>query len=258
MSACAVCGGSNREERKGRCGVRDSGSEGARGVDAEGDQAEANQAGGSLGRALRRQRSRWVRLTGSQRLRRVLVYGLAPMLLLLGLPLVMGASTDDQLSLCPADGAATVESVPTMLDDSGAVQKIDLTDQAAIGLIIFADKTNPSGPVDLRLQMGSLMRGLHQVAVCFPQIKTIRADLMAPGERRHDEYGNAIAGSEVAVVSLRVTADDLRAFRQNFEWESYPVYAANRYARAINVSLTDVWHRELEMEEESGDFVSSL
>jgi len=257
MSACAACGGSNREGRKGRCGVRDSGSGGARGAVAEGDQAEANDAGGSLGRALRRQRSRWVRLTGLQRIRRALVFGLAPMLLL-GLPLVMGASTDDQNSLCPADGAASVESVPAMLDDSGAVEKIDLTDQLAIGVTIFADKTNPRGPVDLRLQMGSLMRGLHQVAVCFPQIKTIRADLMAPRESRHDEYGNAIAGTEVAVVSLRVTADDLRAFKQNFEWESYPVYAANRYARAINVSLMDVWHRELEMEEESGDFVSSV
>jgi hypothetical protein len=102
MSACAACGGSNREGRKGRCGVRDSGSGGARGAVAEGDQAEANDAGGSLGRALRRQRSRWVRLTGLQRIRRALVFGLAPMLLL-GLPLVMGASTDDQNSLCPAE-----------------------------------------------------------------------------------------------------------------------------------------------------------
>jgi hypothetical protein len=151
-----------------------------------------------------------------------------------------------------------VESLPALLDDSGAVQKIDLTEQAVIGVVIFADRLNPTGPVDLRLQMGSLMRGLHQVAVCFPKVKTIRVDLMARGERLHDEYGNQLAGSEVPVVSLRVTADDLRAFKQNFEWESYPVYAANRYARAINLSLTDTWHRELEMEEASGEFVSSL
>jgi hypothetical protein len=82
--------------------------------------------------------------------------------------------------------------------------------------------------------------------------------LVAPSEDRHDEYGNAIAGSKVEVVSLRITADDLRAFNQNFEWESYPVYAANRYVRAVNLSLTDMWHRELQMEEEGGDFVSSL
>jgi hypothetical protein len=36
------------------------------------------------------------------------------------------------------------------------------------------------------------------------------------------------------------------------------VYAANRYVRAVNLSLTDMWHRELQMEEEGGDFVSSL
>jgi len=59
-------------------------------------------------------------------------------------------------------------------------------------------------------------------------------------------------------LSRKLIFSGLRVFKQNFEWESYPVYAANRYARAINVSLMDVWHRELEMEEESGDFVSSL
>ena len=103
-----------------------------------------------------------------------------------------------------------------------------------------------------------LMRGLHQVAVCFPAVKTIRADLLAPGESRHDEYGNAVAGPEASIVSLSITADDLRAFKQNFEWESYPVYAANRYVRSVSLNFTDVWHRELEKEEEIGDFVNSL
>ena len=254
MPACAACGGSNREGWKG---ARDSGSGGVRGVAAEGDQDEANHTGRSLGRALRRQRSRWVSLTGIQRFRRVILFGFTP-ILLMALPLIMGASTDEQLSLCPAEGAATVESVPAMLDESGAVEKLDLTDQSNIGVTIFADKANPNGPVDLRHQMGALMRGLHQLVVCYPKIKTIRADLVAPSENRHDEYGNAIAGSKVEVVSLRITADDLRAFKQNFEWESYPVYAANRYVRAVNLSLTDMWHRELQMEEEGGDFVSSL
>jgi hypothetical protein len=254
MPACAACGGANREGWKG---VRDSGSGGVRGVAAEGDQDEANHTGRSLGRALRRQRSRWVGLTGIQRFRRVILFGFTP-IVLMALPLIMGASTDEQLSLCPAEGAATVESVPAMLDDSGAVEKLDLTDQSNIVVTIFADKANPNGPVDLRHQMGALMRGLHQMVVCYPMIKTIRADLVAPSENRHDEYGNAIAGSKVEVVSLRITADDLRAFKQNFEWESYPVYAANRYVRAVNLNLTDMWHRELEMEEEGGDFVSSL
>jgi hypothetical protein len=36
------------------------------------------------------------------------------------------------------------------------------------------------------------------------------------------------------------------------------VYAANRYVRTVNVNFTDVWHRELEKEEEIGDFVNSL
>ena len=81
---------------------------------------------------------------------------------------------------------------------------------------------------------------------------------MAPSESRHDEYGNAIDGAEVIVVSLRVTADDLRSFKPNFEWDSYPIFAANRYARSINVNLSEVWHRELEKEEAIGDFVNTL
>ena len=63
---------------------------------------------------------------------------------------------------------------------------------------------------------------------------------------------------EVPIVALTIRTVDLRAFKQDFEWDSYPVYAANRYASAINLNLSDVWHRELEKEEESGDFVSSL
>jgi len=94
--------------------------------------------------------------------------------------------------------------------------------------------------------------------VCFPPVKTIRADLMEPAESRHDEYGNALPGSEVEVVSLRVTADDLRSFKPNFDWDAYPVYAANRYVRTVNADFGDVWHRELEREEEIGDFSNSL
>jgi hypothetical protein len=106
--------------------------------------------------------------------------------------------------------------------------------------------------------MGRLMRGLHQTAQCFPKVEYIRADLLAPGAIRRDEYGNAIAGFEVPIVSLAIRTDDLRAFKQDFEWESYPIYAADRYARAINFNLSETWRRELEKEEEIGDFVNSL
>jgi hypothetical protein len=110
----------------------------------------------------------------------------------------------------------------------------------------------------MRRQMGRLMRGLHQVAQCFPMVKVIRTDLLAPGDERRDEHGNALAGFEVPIVSLSIRTVDLRAFKQDFEWESYSVYAANRYARAINLNLSDAWHRELAKEEQLGDFVNSL
>lgn len=145
-----------------------------------------------------------------------------------------------------------------MLDDCGTVEKLDLTDRLSIAVTIYADDENHGGQVDLRRQMGRLMRGLHQVAQCFPAVKIIRADLLAPAEDRHDQHGNALAGPEIPIVSLAIRTDDLRAFKQDFEWESYSVYAANRYAHAINLNLSDVWHRELEKEEEIGDFVDAL
>jgi hypothetical protein len=178
--------------------------------------------------------------------------------MLLVVPWVLTASTEDQLGPCPEDSAPTAESVPAMLDGCGAVEKLDLTDQLSIAVTIYADDENHGGQVDLRRQLGRLMRGLHQVAQCFPAIKIIRADLLAPAEDRHDQYGNTLAATEIPIVSLAVRTDDLRAFKQDFEWESYSVYAANRYARAINLNLSDVWHRELQKEEEIGDFVDAL
>jgi len=257
MANCAACGCSSGKRSDHHRSVTDSVSTGEQGAGADSDRCEAGLAPRSLGRALCKQRSRWLRLSGYQRMRRVLFYGVAPVMLVM-LPFMLGASSDDQVGACPEDSSPTTESVPAMLSDSGVVEKIDLTDQSAIAVTIYADDENSGGQVDLRRQMGQLMRGLHQVAQCFPLVKLIRADLLAPGEGRHDEHGNTVAGVEVPIVSLAVKTDDLRAFKLDFDWESYPIFAANRYARAINLDLSDVWHRELQREEEAGNFVDSL
>ena len=257
MANCAACGCSSGKRPDRHRGSAESVSTGEQDVAADRDRGQVGLASASLGRALRRQRSRWLRLTGYQRMRRVLFYGIGPVMLAT-LPLVMGASTGDQAGACPDDVAPTTESVPAMLADSGTVKKLDLTNQSVVAVTIYAGDANRGGQVDLRRQMGRLMRGLHQVAQCFPNVKSIRADLLSPGKDRPDEYGNTVPGFEVPIVSLAVKADDLRAFKQDFEWESYPVFAANRYARAINLNFSDVWHRELEREEELGDFVDAL
>lgn len=257
MANCAACGCSSGKRSDHRRSVTDSFSTGEQGAAAETVRCEACLAPPSLGRALHRQRSRWLHLTGYQRMRRVLFYGIAPVMLAV-LPFMLGASSDYPAGACPDDTTPTTESVPDLLADSGTVEKIDLTDQSAISVTIYSDDENRGGQVDLREQMGRLMRGLHQVAQCFPMVKVIRADLLAPGEDRHDEHGNALARIEVPIVSLAIKTDDLRAFKPDFEWESYPVFAANRYARTINLNLNDVWHRELEREEEIGNFVDSL
>jgi hypothetical protein len=178
--------------------------------------------------------------------------------MLVVLPFIVGASSDDQVGACPEGAAPTAESVPAMLADSGAVEKFDLTDRLSIAVTIYAGDLNHGGQADMRRQMGRLMRELHQVAQCFPVVEVIRADLLAPVEDRHDEHGNALARFEVPIVSLTIKTADLRAFKQDFEWESYPVYAANRYAHAINLNLTDTWNRELEREKEIGNFINSL
>jgi len=257
MAICAVCGCSPGKGSERPKILSDSVPPGGQGVAAERERRGSNLPPWSLGRALRKQRSRWLRFTRPQRMRRVLFYGMAPVLLAV-IPWMLTAPNEDQVSPCPADSIPSAESVPTMLDDCGTVEKLDLTDQMSIAVTIYAGDENPGGQVDLRRQMGRLMRGLHQVAQCYPNVKIIHADLLAPAEERHDQFGNAVAGPEVPVVSLAIRTDDLRAFRRDFEWESYSVYAANRYARAINVNLSDVWHRELEKEEEIGDFVDAL
>jgi hypothetical protein len=258
MAICAVCGCSPGK-RSDHCGcVADAVSADEQGAVAESDRRGIPLPPWSLGRALRRQRSRWLRFTGPQRIRRVLLLGLAPALVLAFVPWMLTASSEDQIGPCPEESAPTAESVPAMLDGCGTVEKLDLTDQLSIAVTIYADDENHGGQVDLRRQMGRLMRGLHQVAQCFPTVKTIHADLLAPAEDRQDQYGNAVAGPEIPIVSLAVKTDDLRSFKQDFEWESYSVYAANRYARTINLNLSDVWHRELQKEEEIGDFVDTL
>jgi hypothetical protein len=257
MTNCAACGCSPGKRPEHSRSVTDSASAGGHGAAAEGDRGQSGPPPRSFGRALRGQRSRWLRLTGSQRMRRVLFYGVAPVMLAV-LPLMLGASSDDPVGVCTDGAAPTAESVPAMLSDSGTVEKLDLTDKGSIAVTIYAADENHGGQVDMRRQMGRLMRGLHQVAQCFPVVKVLHADLLAPGEGRRDEHGNALAGFEVPIVSLTISTADLLAFKQDFEWESYPVYAANRYARAINLNLSDVWHRELEREEEVGDFVNSL
>lgn len=257
MANCVACGCSSGTRSDHRRSLTESVSTGEQGVAADRDRRMVSHASGSFGRALHRQRSRWLQLTGYQRMRRVLFYGIAPVMLAT-LPFVLGSSTDDQAGACPDESAPTTESVPAILSDSGTVEKLDLTDRSAIAVTIYAADENHGGQVDLRRQIGRLMRGLRQVAQCYPTVKLIRADLLAPGEDRHDEYGNAVAGFEVPIVSLAVKTDVIRAFKPDFEWESYPIFAANRFARAINLNLSDVWHRELEREEENGDFVDSL
>src|ERR1019366_799229 len=100
MAICAACGCSSGKRPDQRRSVTDSVSAGERGAAAESDRRESGLAPGSIGRALRRQRSRWLHLTDSQRMRRVLFFGMAPVILAV-LPWMMGASSEDQFGPCP-------------------------------------------------------------------------------------------------------------------------------------------------------------
>src|SRR5579859_6000685 len=144
MTNCAACGCPSGKRSDHRRSVTDSASAGGQGAAAESDRREPDLPSWSFGRALRKQRSRWLHLTGSQRMRRVLFYGLAPVMLTV-LPFMLGASSDDQAGACPDDAAPTAESVPAMLAGSGAVEKLDLTDKSLIAVTIYAQDQNYGG-----------------------------------------------------------------------------------------------------------------
>ena len=209
------------------------------------------------GRGPKRMPAPWRGLSLLQKMNRLVLYGSGPTVLAV-LALFLSAPGNDPDGACPGEGTPAAQAFPTILADSGNVVRLDLTEPSVVNLTIYAADENRGGQMDLRRQMGRLMRGLHQVAQCFPAVKIIHADLLAPADVRRDEHGDLFAGFEMPIVSLAIEADDLRAFRQDFEWEDYPIYAANRYARWISVSLNDVWHRELENEELNGNFVDSL
>src|ERR1700687_3585855 len=95
MAICTACGCSSGQKRDYRRSVTDSVSAAEQGAAAESDRRENGLVSKSIGRALRRQRSRWLRLTGAQRLRRMLFWGMAPVMLAV-IPLMMGASSETQ------------------------------------------------------------------------------------------------------------------------------------------------------------------
>ncbi len=258
MAICAACGCSSGKEPDRRRGLPDFPSVDGQGVVAESSRCELHSRSRSFGRALHRQRSRWLHLSGFQRLRRVLLFGLTPVMFTVLSTWMVSPDGNDQTGVCPYESAPTAESIVPMMDDSGAVKMLDLTERSLIAVTILSSAANNGGAVDLRRQMGDLMRDLHQVAQCYPSVSVIRANLFSVGITGHDEHGKLFAGAEAPVVSLLIRTSDLRAFGQGFDWESYPVYAANRYALAIDFRLGDTWHRELEREEHSGDFVKTL
>ena len=258
MAICAACGCSSGKEPDRRRSFLDFFSVGGQGVVAESSRCELHSRSRSLGRALHRQRSRWLHLSGVQRLRRVVLFGFAPVMFTMLSTWMVLPDANDQTGVCPYESAPTAESIVPMLDDTGTVKMLDLTERSSIAVTILSSAANNGGAMDLRQQVGDLMRDLHQVAQCYPSVSVIRANLFAADVTGHDEHGNLVAGGGVPVVSLLIRASDLRAFKQGFDWESYPIYAANRYALAIDFRFGDTWHRELEREEQSGDFVKTL
>src|SRR5271170_7996354 len=163
MAVCPGCGNSQHAGPKSGESVRESVSEDVNGNVAKRAQRRVPSSRRSLRRTLRKNRSRSLKLTGTQRMSWMLLIGFAP-ILIVGVPLMMEASSQDQFTACPADGLPTTESVPAMLDIGGTVERLDLTDQSAIAVTIFATDVNHGGQADLRSQMSQFMRGLHQVA----------------------------------------------------------------------------------------------
>ena len=135
MAICGACGCSSAKKLDRRRSVSDSICAGEQGAAAEScDWRETGLPPSLLGRALRKQRSRWLQLTAYQRMRRVVFYGMAPAMLAVVPWMMLGSSSDAQIGVCPDGGAPTAESVPALLEDCGPVKKLDLTDESSISL----------------------------------------------------------------------------------------------------------------------------
>jgi hypothetical protein len=258
MAACEACGSSSGGDPDSDRRFPDFAPAGERGVVAECDRRGARLPSRSLGRALRGQRSRWWMPRPPRAVRRLFFFGFAPMLLFAFSSWALIPPADGTSNLCPASSDPTVESIPPLLENCGVVRKLDLTNRNAISLTVYAPGENDGGRVPLRRQVSSLMRSLHQVALCFPAVKIIQVNLLAPGPARRDDHGHELAGAEIPLVSLLIATADLRGFSTDFDWSSFSIYAANRYLTSINYTFGDAWHRELQHELNEGDFVSTL
>jgi hypothetical protein len=115
------------------------------------------------------------------------------------------------------------------------------------------------GPTELRSHLSKPLRDLYVLASKFPQVKEIDVTLQSPAAPKKDEYGHDLPAGLAETAFLRIDAGDFRKFPNDFAWDSYPVYVANRYIPSItsvNWSLRDIWKSELSDEIRLGGFQS--
>ncbi len=164
---------------------------------------------------------------------------------------------------CPPDGKVTADNIKAILSGSlgrdETVESLTVmpTTTGSLSFKILADTfSNPlvSDRAGLDLSVSPLMKASHEIAACFRGLKTIQALLVAPGGTKKNEYGSDLPSSEVPVVSLYIDCDNLRKFAQDFDWNLYGLYAANRYTVLVNSSVRDAWNQEVEEERSLGHF----
>jgi len=113
------------------------------------------------------------------------------------------------------------------------------------------------GPANLRVHLAGSLQELYTLAQKYPEIEDIYVDLNSPSSAGNDEYGHELPAGVARMAFLKINADDLRKFPEDFKWSLYPVYVANRYVQSetdINWSIRDVWQSELSEETRLGSF----
>ncbi|WP_428104648.1 hypothetical protein [Candidatus Binatus sp.] len=176
---------------------------------------------------------------------------------------VAATACNAQPVACPG-GAPTVESVRAVLEapqylDKTQVKDFNVTANSVALTINVGDLLSTSGFLGegtVDSMMRTVMPPLRRVAVCFPSIQTIKADIATPAAVHRDQYGHELPKSDALVLWLRIDCSDLRKFA-SLDLALYSVYVANRYVVGSNPQIREVWNQELQREIEAGGFQSS-
>jgi hypothetical protein len=98
---------------------------------------------------------------------------------------------------------------------------------------------------ELRAKLVSPLGTFYRIANAFPEIKKMFVDFESAAAEQRNEVGQVVnQGAMAELAQLNIDCEDLRRFPKNVDWDSYALYAANRYVAFINFHQKEAWQKE--------------